>query len=364
VRAIGLMSGTSLDGIDVALIETDGEAIFALGPVGYRPYGDEERAVLAAAIAAGAGLTDRRARPGVLQSAEGLVTAAHAEAVETFLAEHGIDRAGIDVVGFHGQTVSHRPADRLTVQIGDGEALAERLGLTVVHDFRAADVAAGGQGAPLVPVFHRALAQRLWLPRPLAILNVGGVANVTFIGAEGELIAFDTGPGNAPIDDLMRIHFGRAFDEDGATAARGRVDGALLAWLLTHPYLQRRPPKSLDRLAFGHGLVAGLAPQDAVATMAAFAGAAAARALDFLAAPPLEWVVVGGGARNPAIMAALARHTGGIVRIGAEAGLMGDYVEAQAFAYLAARSLHGLPITFPETTGISHAMSGGVRAEP
>ena len=220
VRAIGLMSGTSLDGVDVALIETDGERIAGFGPTGYRPYSDEERALLRQALQEGAALTDRTARPGVLAEAEAFVTRVHAETVETFLATEHIDKSGIAIVGFHGQTVLHRPAARLTVQLGDGAALARRLGMSVVYDFRAADVAAGGQGAPLVPVFHQALARDLDRPHPIAVLNVGGVANVTFVDG-GDPIACDTGPGNALIDDFMRARTGAPLDRDGDQAAQG-----------------------------------------------------------------------------------------------------------------------------------------------
>src|SRR5262249_40150568 len=206
-RAIGLMSGTSLDGVDVALIETDGERIDRFGPVGYRPYAEAERALLRAALEAGIALEDRTSRPGVLAEAEALVTALHAEAVEDFLARNGIDRAAVDVVGFHGQTVLHRPSARLTVQIGAGAELAARLRIPVAFDFRAAHVAAGGQGAPLVPIFHDALVSGLDRPHPVAVLNVGGVANVTYVD-ESNPIACDTGPGNALIDDFMRARTG------------------------------------------------------------------------------------------------------------------------------------------------------------
>ena len=217
VRAIGLMSGTSLDGVDVALIETDGTRILGFGPVGYRPYSDDERALLRLALADGAWLANRMARPGSLASAEDFVTRVHAETVEAFLETEAIDKASVGVVGFHGQTVLHRPEAKLTVQIGDGAALAQRLGLPVAYDFRAADVGAGGQGAPLVPVFHQALARDLDRPHPIAVLNIGGVANVTFVDG-GDPVACDTGPGNALIDDFMRARTGSPLDRDGEEA--------------------------------------------------------------------------------------------------------------------------------------------------
>ena len=249
VRAIGMMSGTSLDGVDIALLETDGERVAAFGPTGYRPYSEDERALLRAALAAGAGLTDRAARPGVLAEAEDFVTAAHAETVEAFLEAEQIDPADIAVVGFHGQTVLHRPAARLTVQIGDGAALARAINLPVAYDFRAADVAAGGQGAPLVPVFHQALARELKREHPIAVLNVGGVANITFVNGR-DPIACDTGPGNALLDDFMRARTGSPLDRDGGEAARGRVHEEFIARVLEQDFFARPCPKSLDRNAF------------------------------------------------------------------------------------------------------------------
>ena len=214
-----------MDGIDLAVVATDGGAELEFGPTGFRPYQLQDRAVLRGALEDATVMTRRDARPGRVGEAETLITIRHAEAIEAFLVDHGLDRSTIDVVGFHGQTVLHRPERRLTVQIGDGAALAARCGIDVVADLRAADVAAGGQGAPLVPVFHRALAERAGLPLPVVLLNVGGVANLTVVGAEGsDPVAFDTGPGNALIDDLMLERTGIAIDHDGASAARGRVD--------------------------------------------------------------------------------------------------------------------------------------------
>src|SRR5712671_5447668 len=211
--AIGLMSGTSYDGVDVALIETDGEEIGRLGPTGYRPYSDPEREVVRRAIAVAANLTDRNARPAMLAEAEELVTDMHAEAVEAFLAANGMPPSEVAVVGFHGQTVLHRPDRGLTIQLGNGAALAGRLGIPVVYDFRAADVAAGGQGAPVVPVFHRAMVRTLERPYPIGVLNLGGVANLTFIDEKDDLIAFDSGPGNALIDDFVRLRTGQPRDD-------------------------------------------------------------------------------------------------------------------------------------------------------
>jgi anhydro-N-acetylmuramic acid kinase len=362
VRAIGLMSGTSLDGVDVALIETDGERISALGPTGYRPYSEGERELLRRALAEGAALTERTARPGVLAAAEAFVTDVHAETVETFLKEERIERSEVAVVGFHGQTVLHRPSARLTVQIGDGAALARRLGLNVAYDFRAADVAAGGQGAPLVPVFHQALARDLARPHPIAVLNVGGVANVTYVDG-GNPIACDTGPGNALIDDFMRARTGAPLDRDGDQAAKGRVDEGFVTRVLEDAFFGRAYPKSLDRNAFAFANL-GLpefSVADGAATLSALTAAAVARIMPHLPAPPRAWIVAGGGARNPTLMRMLAeRLAPATVETADAAGWSAEALEAQAFAYLAVRALRGLPLTFPTTTGVQAPMVGGV----
>lgn len=370
VRAIGLMSGTSLDGVDVALLDTDGEGIDAIGPAHCRAYAPEERAVLRRALAEAAALTDRNARTPLLREAEALVTAVHAEAVETFLQRHGIPRADIGAVGFHGQTVLHRPERALTVQIGDGAALARRLGLPVVYDFRAADVAAGGQGAPLVPVYHRALVQRLDRARPVAVLNVGGVANVTVVDGWPDPFACDTGPGNALIDDFMRERTGQARDAAGVNAAQGRVDEAAVQRVLTHPFFARRPPKSLDRNDFREWVsaqagLAAMSVEDSAATLTAITAATVAAIVAHLPVAPRSWIVVGGGSHNVTLMRMLAQRLAPArVETGDDAGWDADAVEAQAFAYLAVRALAGLPLTFPTTTGVKAPVPGGVLAKP
>ncbi|MBY6240173.1 anhydro-N-acetylmuramic acid kinase [Methylosinus sp. Sm6] len=359
VRAIGLMSGTSMDGVDVALLETDGVQLLSFGPTLSAPYGEEDRALLRAALAKAVDLEDRMARPGPLAEAERVVTERHAEAVEAFLRENEIDAAAIDVVGFHGQTVLHRPERRLTVQIGDGAALARRLGIDVVYDLRAADVAAGGQGAPLVPAYHRALVAASGLDGPVAVLNIGGVANVTLVDGAAEPVACDTGPGNALIDDLMLARTGVAFDRDGAAAAAGRADEDALARLLAHPFFEAPPPKSLDRNDFSLAPVAGLATADAAATLTAFTAASIGRAFPLLPAPPRLAIVCGGGAYNPTLMRELAARLPCAVERAEDIGWAGAAIEAQAFAFLAARSLKGLPLTFPKTTGAPEPLPGG-----
>ena len=361
-RAIGLMSGTSMDGVDVALVDTDGEAQLSFGPAGSFPYSDADRALLRGALAEGATLEDRTARPGVLAVAEKMVTDRHAEAVETFLADNAIDPASVSVVGFHGQTVLHRPKDRLSIQLGDGPALAERLRIDVVHDFRAADMAAGGQGAPIVPVFHRALVAAAGFKGPVALLNIGGVANVTYIEEGLEPIACDTGPGNALIDDLMLQRTGAPIDRHGGTAARGRVNEAALLRLLAHPFFEDSPPKSLDRNAFSPKAISNLSTEDAAATLTAFSAASVLRLFPHLPREPELLVVCGGGARNPILVRELVLRLPCKVTTADVVGWSADFLEAQAFAYLAARVLEGLPLTYPTTTGVPTPTGGGVIA--
>jgi len=366
VRAIGLMSGTSLDGVDVALLETDGERIATFGPTGYRPYAEEEPALLRQALVEGARLTDRLSRPGVLAEADAFVTRVHAETVETFVADHRIDRASIALVGFHGQTVLHKPAARLTVQIGDGAALARRLKLPAAYDFRQADISAGGQGAPLVPVYHQALARDLKRPHPIAVLNVGGVANVTFVDG-GDPVACDTGPGNALIDDFMRDRTGAPYDNFGDVAATGIPDQAFIDRVLADGFFARKPPKSLDRnsFAFANIDLPDYSVPDGAATLSALTVQAVGLIVAKLPAVPKAWIVAGGGARNRTLVKMLkARLAPATVETADEVGWSADALEAQAFAYLAVRTLNGLPYTYPTTTGVARPMSGGVIARP
>jgi len=367
VLAIGLMSGTSQDGVDVALIDTDGEAISQFGTTACRPYTRAERTLLRRATAAAANLTERTARPDVVAKAEALVNLAHAEAVQTFLAANGIKTADVAVVGFHGQTLLHRPERALTIQIGDGAALAAQLDIPVVYDFRAADVAAGGQGAPLAPIFHRALVRRLNVAPPVAVLNIGGVANVTFIDGD-DLIACDTGPGNALLDDFLRLRTGRPLDTDGTMAKAGTVREEMIERLLQHPFFAAPPPKSLDRNDF-RGLVGdtldGIGNEDGAATLTALTAASVARIVPHLPRPPARWIVAGGGARNPTLLRMVAeRLAPARVEPAHTAGWSVDSLEAQAFAYMAVRSMRGLPITFPGTTGAPRPLTGGVLAKP
>jgi anhydro-N-acetylmuramic acid kinase len=360
-RALGLMSGTSMDGIDVALLETDGDRVLRHGPAGGASYSPEMRVKLHAALKEAATLKDRADRPAALGALERELTQLNAEAVAHFLQANGIEPATIDLIGYHGQTVLHDADRAMTVQLGDGTLLAALTGCDVVYDMRAADVAAGGQGAPLVPVYHRALAEQLD-DLPVAFLNIGGVANVTWIGAEGRLLAFDTGPGNALIDDWMMMRAAVAHDADGAMAARGRVDEDALTALLTHGYFGAPPPKSLDREAFSPAPVVAFTTEDGAATLTAFTAASIAKAREHMPREPRTWVVCGGGRKNRTLMGMLAGHVSNAVVPAEAIGLNGDVVEAEAWAYMAVRSTLGLPITFPETTGVPAPMTGGVLA--
>ncbi len=341
------MSGTSLDGIDAALVETDGVAITRLGAWLTTPYDADLRERLRDCLGATGPVDD------VVRD----LTLAHAEVVRALLIGGGIEAGDIRVLGFHGHTIDHRPADGVTRQIGDGALLAHLTGIDVVADFRAADVAAGGEGAPFAPLYHAALCRDM--EKPVCVLNIGGVANLTWIGDDGTLLAFDTGPGNALIDDWVRRHTSATMDTDGALAAAGTARAATVAAYLGDPYFTRAPPKSLDRLDFTLGHVAGLTPADGAATLVAVTCAAVARAVDHLPAPPKRWLVTGGGRHNPVIMASLAAMMAAPVEPVERAGWNGDALEAQAFAFLAMRSLAGLALSLPTTTGVAAPTGGG-----
>jgi anhydro-N-acetylmuramic acid kinase len=365
LTTLGLMSGTSLDGVDVALIETDGKEVKAFGPSGYRPYTGRERSLLQQALTEAVHLPQRDARPGILREAEQAVTAAHAEAVAAFVAQHRMAPEDIDIVGFHGQTVLHRPEKRLTVQIGDAVALAKTIHIPVMHDFRAADVAAGGQGAPFVPVYHRALAQSLEREGPIVVVNIGGVSNITYIDGSATLIACDTGPGNALLDDHMFRTMHLPFDCEGRFAAQGRADEKWVARALELPFFSRQPPKSLDRNDFAALNPGDMPPADGAATLTLFTAAAIARIMRLLPNRPKSWIVCGGGARNHTMMRMLRdRVAPATVQAAETVGWASDAIEAQAFGFLAARGLKGLPLSYPATTGVPMPMTGGIIARP
>jgi anhydro-N-acetylmuramic acid kinase len=348
-QALGLMSGTSLDGIDVAALATDGQRRVVPGPALTVPYGHAFRERLRAVLGSEAPSAD-------IAAVEAELTRLHAAAVAEFRARH--PEIAIGLVGFHGHTILHRPAERRTWQIGDGALLARLVGVDVVADFRSADVAAGGEGAPLAPLYHAALAADR--AKPVAILNLGGVGNVTWLGqANDDILAFDTGPGNALIDDWVHRHTGGAADIDGVLARAGAASAAHVTRFLAHPYFARKPPKSLDRDDFQGAIPDGLTLTDGAATLTEMSAAAVAAATRHFPAGPREWLVCGGGRRNPALMAALARVLSVPVRAVEAVGWDGDALEAQAFAYLAVRSVLGLPLSLPSTTGAPHPVCGG-----
>jgi anhydro-N-acetylmuramic acid kinase len=364
---VGLMTGTVLDGmIDIASIRTDGVDVFEFGPWKLAPYPADLRILLGDAVRQALEWRFEGEAPSIFAEAEQALTQAQAQAVAQFLAENGMRPQEIAAVGFHGQTVLHRApqAGRIgdTRQLGDGKLMADTLGIDVVYDFRSADMRAGGHGAPLSAPYHVALLRRLGAAPGTAVLNLGGVANVTWWDGADRFVSFDTGPANAPINDWIVRHGVGEFDRNGEIAKRGTVDESRLARLLDHPYLFAPFPKSLDRYDFTADMAAGLSLQDGAATLTAFTAGAVGRALDLLPMRPDRLVVCGGGRKNPSIMAALAQRAG-VQAVAAEAvGWRGDAGEAECFAYLAARGRAGLPISFPTTTGVPRPMPGGVLA--
>ncbi|MFT5438694.1 MAG: anhydro-N-acetylmuramic acid kinase [Alphaproteobacteria bacterium] len=348
VLGLGLMSGTSMDGIDVALVWTDGRNFVEPGESFAVSYDASLREAIRTALGG----------MGPVAEVERRLTEAHISAVHSLLDKAGLRPEEITVIGFHGHTILHRPEERRTWQIGDSGLLAQATGIDVIGDMRMADVAAGGQGAPLVPLYHAALAASLG--KPVAVLNIGGVANVTWLG-EGpdDILAFDTGPGGALLDEWAEKNLGEPYDESGRLAVAGTLDEAVLAQLMQNPYFDRAPPKSLDRIDFDGGPVGHLSAEDGAATLVAFTCHAAAQATRHFPSPVRRWIVTGGGRHNPVIMSGLAARIGLPVDPVERLGWDGDALEAQAFAYLAVRSLRGLALTLPGTTGVAEPLTGG-----
>jgi anhydro-N-acetylmuramic acid kinase len=369
MRVLGFMTGTSLDAVDMAVLETDGEAILGFGPAGEKKLDPGVRAIVEAAVAAALNWPAGAPEPAIFGAAAAAIAAEHVAAGDAFMARHRLLSEDIDLIGLQGQTVLHeppgpgRPVGR-TVQLIDAGAVARGLGVATAYDFRSDDVAAGGQGAPLAPAYHAALARYSNLATPTAVLNLGGVGNVTLIGADGGLEAFDTGPANGMIDLLMQARTDQRFDADGAVARGGRADPAVLEAYLAHPYFSRTGPKSLDRFDFSLDPVADLSLEDAAATLTAFAAEAAARGVKTASEVPLRLVVTGGGRRNPALMDAIRERLTLPVLAAEDAHWRGDFIEAEAFAFLAARCLTGLPISYPATTGAPEPMTGGRIVQP
>lgn len=357
-RAIGVISGTSMDGIDVAVIETDGENLVRTGAGHTYPYPPALRRELLA-VAADA----KRAEHEPLADLDAAVSESHAGAIAQLMQANGLTARDVALIGLHGQTILHRPERRFTRQLGSGAEVARRLGIATVDHFRHADVAAGGQGAPFAPLYHRALAASL--QRPLMVLNLGGVGNVTYID-DATTIAFDTGPASALLDDWILRHTGAPYDSDGAIAASGEVDARILAELMAHPYFALPAPKSLDRNDF-HArarIVDRLGLVDGAATLAAFTVESVADSLRHVPRAPTRWLVTGGGRRNGFFMRALAKRLGVAVEPVESVGWDGDFIEAQCFGYLAVRSVRGLPLSLPTTTGVPQPMTGGVLHRP
>jgi anhydro-N-acetylmuramic acid kinase len=358
LKVVGLMSGTSLDGIDAALLDTDGKDVVRRGSSLTVPYDKETRALLRAALDTARDVAQGAPVPHSIREAERVLTEAHTRAVQALLQKAGLAAEAVALIGFHGQTILHRPERHWTWQIGDGALLARLTGIDVINDFRSADVKAGGQGAPLMPLYHAALARKAGLPSPLVLTNIGGVAQVTYISGD-TVLAFDTGPGNAPIDDWMQRHTGKPVDQDGALAGTGKVNDAALSKMLANDFFARVPPKSLDRMDFGMDAVETLSPADGAATLTAFTAASIAKAREHFGEPAATWVVTGGGRHNPFLMAQLKARVNAPVRRAEDAGWDGDAMEAEGFAYLAVRSRKGLPLSLPTTTGVKEPMTGG-----
>lgn len=367
LRAIGLMSGTSMDGIDVAALETDGETVASTGPSSFVPYEASFRRRLEDALETAKSIEQREDRPGDLADIEHEITLRHAAAVRDFVGNAGPQWRSPDVIGFHGQTVLHRPHLGLTVQLGDGALLAQETGVPVVYDMRAEDMRNGGQGAPLVPAYHAALARSrggdVAKEFPVVLVNIGGISNITYVPGQGDPIAFDTGPGNTLIDQWVSREGGVAFDAGGAIASQGGVITAVVDAYLDNPFFAKPRPKSLDRNDFTLDLMHGQPLADGARTLAAVSAEAIMRATEHLPEQPKLWVLCGGGRKNPHIVGDLtsrAGRSGARVVVAEEAGFDGDATEAEAWAFLAVRATRGLPLTFPTTTGCVRPVTGGV----
>lgn len=365
VWAIGLMTGTVLDGnIDVALIKTDGHRIVEFGEYSLEPYKPQTVDLLREAVEQALQWQFAGEQPMLFAQAEKQLTIEQCAAVSALIKQADLTPNDIAVVGFHGQTVLHRaPTQQLvgaTCQLGDGALMANRLGITVVNDFRSEDMCLGGQGAPLCGIYHQALLQALESHGETAVLNLGGIGNISYWDGNDTLIAFDTGPANAPINDYMQQCNLGDMDFNGALAAQGTVNEAKLRELLTHDYFNKPYPKSLDRFDFSWRLASDETPANGAALLTALCGAAVGKALDLLPIRPKRLIVCGGGRRNPSLLNAISHRAGVITDVAENVGWRGDAIEAECFAFLAARRLAGLPISYPGTTGVSEAISGGV----
>lgn len=369
MKVLGFMTGTSLDGIDQAIIDTDGEAQLDLGPWSETPMPAQVRSVLEQAVKAALAWPRGAAEPAIFTEARRVLVDYHLQSADQFLQSNGLIFKDIDLMGVHGQTVLHeRPQHGLrgrTVQLFDGQAFADATGVTVVSDFRQADVAAGGEGAPLAPVYHRALVQKAGLELPVVVVNLGGVANITLIDEDTKLMALDTGPANGLMDQWMRRHDRGDYDHEGQIAASGRVDEDVVAAYMGHPYFAASAPKSLDRYDFTLERVQGLDLADGMATLSAFTLRSLLAGIEAVGARPKTVVLAGGGRHNRHLVSQIAAALAPAQVIPAETlGWRGGALEAEAFAYMAARTLRGLPISFPGTTAVPEPMTGGVISSP
>lgn len=366
---VGLMSGTSMDGVDAAMLFTDGVSIERLGPSLTVAFPADVRSRIKDGLDIASRCSSPADAPDSIRNLEQELTDWNAHAVEELLSVTGQTAKDVDLIGFHGQTLTHRPDKGWTWQIGDGGRLTGKTGIAVVNDFRAADVAAGGEGAPLVPLYHAALLQRERRHETVAILNIGGVANVTWVSfdtnsEDPEIIAFDTGPGNAMLDDWAQIHTGEPCDTDGNLAARGISHEEIVVGMMASQYFDETPPKTLDRDDFSIQAVRGLSPEDGSATLTDFVVESIVAAQSHFPKPPEAWYVCGGGRQNNTLMRRLRRRLPTLVNPVENLGWRGDALEAEAFAYLAARSVRGLPLTIPSTTGCPAPITGGVLHKP
>ena len=365
--AIGLMSGTSMDGIDIAVVATDGQRVVNRGASGFVAYEPEFQQRIARALPVSRSITSREQRPGDLAELEREITARHIAAVRTFLADH--PQLHPDLIGFHGQTVFHAPDRGITVQIGDGEMLAREAGIPVIWDMRANDMRHGGQGAPLVPAYHAALAASLAPEHrrfPLCFVNIGGISNITFVPEAGDPIAFDSGPGNALIDQWVSKRSDVSYDADGRIASKGSVSQAIADKFLNSSFFSKNIPKSLDRNDFTLQHMEGLSLEVGARTLASVSARAIHASERLLPEQPILWILCGGGRKNPYIVGDLRDAVAGAARVvmAEDVGLDGDAMEAEAWAYLAVRAERGLPLTFPTTTGCREPVSGGLLAKP
>lgn len=369
VWAIGLMTGTIVDGfVDIALIKTDGVDIFELGHWALAPYPEDLNTVLTNALASALEWEFAGPEPAIFQNTERALTLAQAKVVRQFMEEVGLGPGDVSVIGFHGQTVLHRAPDAESLgetrQLGDGQLMADLLGVDVAYDFRTADMLAGGHGAPLSAGYHSALMRHSKFPRNSAVLNLGGVANITWWGGDDDYVGFDSGPANGPINDWIARHNLGDMDTNGALAREGRVDEQRLRTMLDHPFFSAPFPKSLDRYDFKEDMVAGLSPADGAATLTAFVGGTIDKAMDLMPERPHQIIVCGGGRNNAVLVEAIRERANVNVVLAEDCGWRGDAVEAECFAYLGVRVARGLPITYPLTTGVKEAMTGGRVATP